>query len=161
MFAGKRTVLRDIIQPHEEVPEHFFVPPAQLPVWRYLKGAKNEPRQHKATGTPYIYTEGALPFPDPLDRPGRTILTAEGGSSPSRFRHIIDVGNGRYRRLTPVELEQMNGFEPGWTQGMTDPQRAFCMGNALVVGIVEKIGEELARFAERPAKGSDSKHQAR
>ena len=92
----------------------------------------------------YCYNEGPLPFPDPLDRPGRTVLTAEGGTSPSRFKHVVETPSGRYRRLTPVELERLNGFPDGWTEGMTPGQRAFCMGNALVVGLVERIGRVLA-----------------
>ena len=34
-----------------------------------------------------------------------------------------------------------------WTDGcgMTDNQRAFCMGNALVTGVVHMIGKEVAK----------------
>jgi DNA (cytosine-5)-methyltransferase 1 len=49
-----------------------------------------------------------------------------------------------YRRLLPVELERLNGFPDGWTAGMPDTKRAFCMGNALVVGLVRRIGDALA-----------------
>ena len=46
----------------------------------------------------------------------------------------------------PDELDQLQGFPKGWTDtGMTDVQRAFCMGNALVVGVVYRIGEAIAR----------------
>lgn len=31
---------------------------------------------------------------------------------------------------------------------MTDGNRAFCMGNALVVSVVHRIGEEIAKRAE-------------
>ena len=92
----------------------------------------------------YSYNEGPLPFPDPLDRPARTVLTAEGGTSPSRFKHVVETPSGRYRRLTPVELERLNGFPDGWTEGMTPGKRAFCMGNALVVGLIERVGRVLA-----------------
>lgn len=147
-YTGARKVLRDIVEPSMDVDDSFFVSEGQVPKWKYLKGAKNEQRIHKASGTTYFYTEGALPFPDPLDRPARTILTAEGGSSPSRFKHIIQTPEGRYRRLTPRELERANGFPTDWTAtGMSEGQRAFCMGNALVVGVVERIGLELAKKA--------------
>jgi DNA (cytosine-5)-methyltransferase 1 len=54
----------------------------------------------------------------------------------------------RKRRLTPDELELLNGFPRGWTAtGMTPIQRAFCMGNALVVGLVRLIAQEIARDA--------------
>ena len=129
------------------IPPQFFVRDDQLGSWQYLKGSKSEPRTHKGSGAEYNYTEGSLPFPDPLDRPARTVLTGEGGTSPSRFKHIIEQPSGRYRRLTPVELERLNGFPDGWTLGMQDARRAFCMGNALVVGLVERIAAELAREA--------------
>lgn len=153
-FAGKKKVLSDIIEQDDVVDASFFVSEGQVPKWKYLKGAKNEERIHKASGTAYYYTEGALPFPDPLDRPARTILTAEGGSSPSRFKHLIRTPEGRYRRLTPRELERANGFPDDWTAtGMSDGQRAFCMGNALVIGVVERIGGEIAERA-REARAS-------
>ena len=89
-------------------------------------------------------------FPDQLTNPSRTILTAEGGSTPSRFKHIIETKNG-YRRLTPIELERLNGFPDDWTRELTngdiinDGRRAFFMGNALVVGLVAKVGKILAQ----------------
>ena len=49
------------------------------------------------------------------------------------------------RRLTPIELERLNMFPDNHTKlnGITDAKRAFFMGNALVVGVVEKIGQAL------------------
>ena len=89
-----------------------------------------------------------MAFPDSLDSPARTILTGEGGSTPSRFKHIIVDESGKHRRLTPIELEQLNGFEPGWTEfgsdgRLPDARRAFFMGNALVVGLIEHVGRVL------------------
>jgi DNA (cytosine-5)-methyltransferase 1 len=90
-----------------------------------------------------------MAFPDLLNNPSRTILTGEGGATPSRFKHIIKVGR-RYRRLTPIELERLNGFPDDWTKydcegnQLPDSRRAFFMGNALVVGLVEKVGKVLA-----------------
>ncbi len=46
------------------MPDAYRIPAAQLAAWRYLKGAKREPREHKGSGTPYLYVEGAIPFPD-------------------------------------------------------------------------------------------------
>lgn len=154
-YDGPRKVLKDVLQDHREVDEAYFIPDDQLPTWQYLKGAKNEKRVHKPSGAPYYYTEGAIPFPDDIDQPSRTILTGEGGISPSRFKHIIQTIDGKYRRLTSIELERLNGFPDGWTDiGISDGKRAFLMGNALVVGVVERIGKVLAqvmdaRVAER------------
>jgi len=36
-------------------------------------------------------------------------------------------------------------FPDNHTAGASDSKRAFFMGNALVVGIIEKIGQELSR----------------
>ena len=138
------TALGDIIEPVDQVPERFFLRPSDIQRWRYLKGAKREQRFHRATGTPYFYAEGPVAFPDPTDRPARTILTGEGGPSPSRFKHVIATDDGRLRRLTLRELERLNGFPDDWTAtGMPDNRRAFVMGNALVVGIVERIARQL------------------
>ncbi len=142
---GKLRALGDVVAKTERIPESFFIDPARIEAWGYLKGPKREPRTDKVTGHEYFYSEGKMACPDPLDRPARTILTGEGGMSPSRFKHIIeDPASGRLRRLTPEELEELNGFPRGWTNtGMSDTRRAFMMGNALVVGIVEHIGRAI------------------
>lgn len=149
-YGGTAFSLGDVLE--DSAPIEFEIPEDRLGdtakpapgTWRYAKFAKNEERVHKASGTPYRYTEGGLPFPDPVDRASRTVLTGEGGTAPSRFKHVVPNGEGRYRRLTPVELERLNGFPDGWTEGMSPVKRAFCMGNALVVGVVRRIGEVLA-----------------
>ena len=108
------------------------------------QGGKEGGADEGATGFTYVYAEGPLPFPDKLDQPARTMVTGEGGPSPSRFKHIILAPSGRYRRLTPIEMERLNGFPDDWTEGMPSSRRAFCMGNALVVGVVERIARVLA-----------------
>lgn len=145
-YHGNRQTLGDVVEPSSLVPDGYFVADGQLKRWEYLKGAKREPRVDKKTGHEYFYSEGSMAFPDPLDRPSRTILTGEGGASPSRFKHVIKCEDGRYRRLVPDELDRLQGFPKGWTDtGMSDSRRAFCMGNALVVGVVNRIGSEISR----------------
>jgi len=126
-----------------EVPPEFYINKADLPKWEYLKGAKKEKRKTK-NGFEYNYSEGAMIYPDALDNASRTIITGEGGKSPSRFKHVINTAKG-LRRLTPIELERLNMFPDNHTKldGITDTKRAFFMGNALVVGVVEKISEAL------------------
>lgn len=141
--------LGSVMLPEDQVEDSYFVPKSQIGQWKYLKGAKKEERTHAASGTSYTYSEGSMAFPDLPENPARTILTGEGGSSPSRFKHIVRTASGRYRRLTPVELELLNGFPAGWTAEsangtVSDVRRAFFMGNALVVGVVELIGRQLA-----------------
>ena len=96
-------------------------------------------------------------FPDSLDLPSRTIITAEGGGSPSRFKHVV-FQNGVLRRLTPVELERLNLFPDNHTRlkGISDTKRAFFMGNALVVGVVKKLGVELALSLNNSSKDETS-----
>lgn len=150
LYDGPSTVLGDIAVPDSQVPEQFFIAPETMGRWEYLKGPKREPRTTRA-GFSYQYAEGGLAFPDPLDRPARTILTGEGGSGPNRTRHIILGDSGRHRRLVPDELDQIQMFPKGWTRtegdgkAMSDGHRAFCMGNALVVGIPHRIGKVVAQ----------------
>lgn len=144
-YDGNLGTLGDVIVPESEVPEEFYVAEDKLEKWKILKGSKSEERVNKQTGFTYHYSEGSMAFPDLLTNPSRTILTGEGGSGASRFKHIIQI-DGRFRRLVPDELDQLQGFPKGWTNsGMTDGQRAFCMGNALVVQIPHAIGKEIAR----------------
>jgi DNA (cytosine-5)-methyltransferase 1 len=151
---SKRRTLGDITSRTQgPIPDRFFVDEDKIGsekcpapgTWRYVKGAKSEPRTKRVDGSEfaYEYKEGAIAFPDRLDEPARTILTSEGGSSPSRTRHIISAADG-YRRLTPDELERLNGFPAGWTKEMPDSRRAFMMGNALVVGLVRRVGIALS-----------------
>ena len=137
-------MLGDIVSPDADVPERFFIPSEKISSWTDTRAAKRVERVSRE-GFRYWYSEGAMPWPDALDKPARTILTAEGGSGASRMKHAIKGDSGRYRRLTPDELDQLQMFPRGWTDtGMTDGQRAFCMGNALVVGIPHEIGKVLS-----------------
>jgi DNA (cytosine-5)-methyltransferase 1 len=140
-YEGKSIVLGDIVLDSNEVPKEFFISPADLPKWEYAKGAKKEERKRPDGGI-YFFSEGSMSFPDSLDNPARTIITSEGGTPPSRFKHII-YQDKKYRRLTPIELERCNMFPDNHTLGATDTKRAFFMGNALVVGVIEKIGVSL------------------
>ena len=142
-YDGPILTLGDILLDDKEVPAEFFIPEEELPRWEYLKGSKTEKRINKTTGYEYNYSEGSMAFPDFLDRPSRTIITGEGGKGPSRFKHVVYTSNGRYRRLTPLELERLNMFPDYHTEGVSDMRRAFLMGNALVTGIVERIGTVL------------------
>lgn len=144
-YNGPFVTLGDIIIPEAEVQEEFFISDDDINRWRYAKGGKTEKRVNKSTGFEYNYSEGAMAFPDSTDKPSRTIITGEGGASPSRFKHVIKTETGRYRRLTPIELERLNMFPDNHTNGATDVRRAFLMGNALVTGIVERIGIEFLK----------------
>jgi DNA (cytosine-5)-methyltransferase 1 len=149
-LASNPVVLGDILQPDSQVPDEYWVEEKRLKEWKYLKGAKSIERTHKGSGVTYNYAEGKMAFPDLLTNPSRTILTGEGGTTPSRFKHIIRTKNG-YRRLTPIELERLNGFPDNWSKlnkagkKIPDGKRAFFMGNALVIGLIERVGKVLAQ----------------
>lgn len=121
---------------------------ADLAKWVYLKGSKKINRVSK-TGHEYTFSEGAIAFPDGLDVPARTMLTSE--SSLNRSTHVIaDPGTGRLRILTPVEAERIQGFDDEWTNtGMPEKFRYFCMGNALVVPLITRMGKELDIIFEK------------
>lgn len=139
--------LKKLIQ-KEPVDEKYFLNEEALKKYEYLKGSKRIPRT-KPNGDSYFYSEGSMPFPDNLDAPARTMLTSEGGIS--RTTHVVeDFITKKRRLLTPIECERINGFPDNWTNtGMTDKRRNFMMGNALVVGIIEKLGVEIENIIEK------------
>ncbi|WP_127849224.1 DNA (cytosine-5-)-methyltransferase [Lacticaseibacillus hulanensis] len=147
-YEGKHVLLDDIVLDSVDDEELFIdTKPGRLEKFEYLKGAKKEERTAK-TGFKYYYSEGGMSFPDPLDRPGRTMLTSE--HSINRSTHVIkDKQTGRLRLLDPVECERLQTFPDGWTEGMPKTARYFMMGNALVCGVVTKIGSGIDDIMER------------
>ncbi len=143
-YTGPRTTLSDIVEKDEKlIPKEYFIDINSIEKWNVLKGAKSETRVSK-DGFEYKYSEGGMTFPDKIDQPSRTIVTGEGGSSPSRFKHVIKTESGKLRRLMPSELEKLNMFPKNHTkQESSAVKRAFFMGNALVTGIVTKLAENL------------------
>ena len=133
--------LGDILE-KESVDEKYFISNEKMEKWMYLKGAKKIERT-AANGHKYTFSEGPVAFPDPWDRPGRTMLTSE--STLNRSTHVVaDRKTGSLRLLTPVEAERLQGFDDNWTNtGMPDRMRYFCMGNALVVPMITRMGKVL------------------
>lgn len=135
------TPLKDMLETGP-VDEHYFLRTEDMPRWTYSKGAKREKRQRR-DGSQYCFSEGSVQFPESLDKPSRTMLTSE--SQVGRTSHVVrDLMTGRLRVLTPIECERLNGFPDDWTNtGMPERIRYFCMGNALVVPLVKRIGDAL------------------
>ena len=131
----------------KNVSEEYYFTTDQLKDWAYMKGSKRIERT-AANGHKYTFSEGPIAFPDPWDRPARTMLTSEG--TKNRSSHVVaDPGTGRIRRLTPVETERIQGFDDNWTNtGMTERQRYFCMGNALVVPLITRMGKEIDKILD-------------
>jgi DNA (cytosine-5)-methyltransferase 1 len=124
------------------VHEQYYIKEDKLQKWEYMKGAKKIPRI-AANGHEYVFSEGPVAFPDPWDRPSRTMLTSE--STLNRSSHVVeDPGTHRMRLLTPREAERLQGFDDDWTAtGMPERMRYFCMGNALVVPMITRMGKVL------------------
>jgi DNA (cytosine-5)-methyltransferase 1 len=141
-YDDKFMLLKDVII-NKTVDKEYYINQDSIDKWKYLKGPKKDIRTN-SSGFEYNYSEGGMIFPDKLDKPSRTIITGEGGSAPSRFKHVINTKSG-LRRLTPIELERLNMFPDNHTkyEGISDTKRAFFMGNALVVGVIERIGKVL------------------
>jgi DNA (cytosine-5)-methyltransferase 1 len=145
-YDGTFVTLGDIVLKENDpyrntITEDYYLSDEDVVKWEYSKGYKRIEKINKQ-GLAYMYSEGAMSFPDPLDKPSRTIITSEMTKSPNRFTHIIkDPVNNRYRRLVPVELERLNMFPDNHTAGETDNKRGFFMGNALVCGVIEKVGK--------------------
>ena len=142
----KSITLGEILQ--KNVSEEFYIPDDKMDKWIYLKGAKKIPRK-ASNGHEYIYSEGPVTFPDAWDKPGRTMLTSE--STLNRSTHVVkDPETHRLRLLTPIETERLQGFDDNWTNsGMTKRMRYFCMGNALVVPMITRMGNTLDLIIEQ------------
>lgn len=138
-------LMREILE--RNVPEEFYITEDKMQKWIYQKGAKKIPRKTK-DGHEYVFSEGPVAFPDSWDKPGRTMLTSE--STLNRSTHVVaDPGTGRLRLITPVEAERLQGFDDGWTNsGMPKRMRYFCMGNALVVPMITRMGAVLDSIIE-------------
>lgn len=139
--AEDSILLGDILQ--NNVDEHYYISEETMPKWEYQKGAKKIPRK-SANGHEYIFSEGPVAFPDAWDKPGRTMLTSE--STLNRSSHVVmDPETKRLRIITPVEAERLQGFDDDWTAagGMSERMRYFCMGNALVVPMITRMGKIL------------------
>lgn len=144
-FVGQSMplTLGDVIADTHDVPAGCFIDDEALQRWTYQKGAKSIPRVAKS-GYEYNFSEGAMPFPDRLDRAARTIITSELGGAASRTRHVVRHSDGRLRRLTAEELEAAFQFPRGYTGGLSDAQRSLLLGNAVMPGVIERIARVMA-----------------
>jgi DNA (cytosine-5)-methyltransferase 1 len=176
VYNQRITTLGDILLDSKSIELEYLISPNDMlrdKGWIYQKGAKREPRKG-TEGFTYLYSEGPVTFPDALDKPSRTIITGEGGSGASRFKHVVkfklsgshkkwlenydrdeiakvreltNLGKNEWvRRLNPVELERLNMMPDNHTLGHSASKRAFLMGNALVVGVVEKLAFSLNKI---------------
>ena len=146
IMETKAMTLKDILEKNS-IDKKYFLSKEQIVKFKYLKGNKKIKRI-AMNGHEYIYSEGEMSFPDNLHLPGRTMLTSEG--TVNRSTHVVrDYKTGRLRFLTSIECERLNQFPDKWTNTMNDKKRHFVMGNALVTGIVKKLGYEIYQYLEK------------
>lgn len=146
--------LGDIVQDESEINEKHYLKEDRIEKFKYMRGSKKIERT-STEGHKYIYAEGSMSPYDELDLPGRTMLTSEGSSN--RSTHLLYI-NERFRFLTSIEAERLQDFPDDWTkfkktvsgdiEEVSDRMRFFFMGNALVTGIVKRIGDELEKIDE-------------
>jgi len=144
--SKEKMVIRDILE--KNVDEKYYLMEDEMDDWNYMKGSKAIPRTSK-NGHEYVFREGAIAFPDPIDKPARTILTSE--SSKNRSSHVIkDPWTERLRKLTPCECDQLNHFPKDWTntKTMSHSFRYFTMGNALIVELIRMMAEKLNKIID-------------
>lgn len=161
VYDGPRQTLGGNLVDENLVPDDFFITDDELPKWQYEEGAKKINRISKE-GFEYVFSEGGMAFPDNLDQPSRAIITGEGGTAPSRFKHVDKTKSGRYRRLLPIELERMNikpmldlELFPEETKEIVinRPQKQYGLDQTkhLLIGLVKKDNEEYF-LNEEPTK---------
>lgn len=129
--------------------EELYLSSEKIEKFKVQKMGYNKIKKSRK-GYEYRYGMGSLQFPDPIDKPARTIVTSE--STISRMTHVVkDPGNGRLRVLSPVETERINTFPDKWTEldGVTNSNRYFTMGNALVVDLIKEIGMEILKIIQK------------
>ena len=144
-YHGPHKFLKDIMD--HDVDKKYYLDREALEKFRYLKGAKRIERT-ATTGHRYTFSEGPIAFPDPSDRPARTMLTSEGTTN--RSTHVVkDLDTGRLRLLTPNEADKIQGFPEHWTDtGMSERMQYFCMGNALVAGCITQMAVVLGKIID-------------
>lgn len=148
-YEGSCKVLGDILEDPSDLPNSLYLSEDKVDKFRYLRGAKKFERTN-SEGFTYTYSEGAMALVDSAELPSRTLLTSEG--SISRTTHLIEDVK-RYRLLTPLETERLQGFPDNWTKVklskgkevvVSDTRRKFFMGNALVVEVAKNLGKYIA-----------------
>lgn len=161
VYDGPRQTLGGNLVDENLVPDDFFITDDELSKWQYEEGAKKINRISKE-GFEYVFSEGGMAFPDNLDQPSRAIITGEGGTAPSRFKHVVKTKSGRYRRLLPIELERMNikpmldlelFHEETKEIVINRPQKQYGLDQTkhLLIGLVKKDNEEYF-LKEEPTK---------
>ncbi|BAE47742.1 DNA cytosine methyltransferase [Clostridium botulinum C] len=125
-------LLKDILE--QEVEDKYYLTEEQLIKVKKMKGAKQ-----KTLKDGRIWKEGAVPFPDSIDKNARCITPSDG--SLNRSTHIIFDGKG-YRKLTIRERARLQGLPDDFTFPVSNSQASLQLGNGVVVKVIKEIANK-------------------
>lgn len=120
-------VLEDVVD------KKYYLSDNQIEKIKYMKGAKR-----KVLSDGRIWSEGAVPFPDSINKHARCITPSDG--SLNRSTHIIHDGKG-YRRLTIRERARLQGLPDNFVFPVSDNQASLQIGNGVVVNVIYQIAK--------------------
>ncbi len=140
--------LKKLLQSVKDISSPLYLTDYQDQRFQTMRNGKKVLRT-RSDGSTWWYSEGRMAYPDPVDKPARTMLTSE--TAVNRMTHVvIDPKTKKKRVLTPTEAERIQGFPDGWTNVDGIPRKFpyFAMGNALVVPVVEKLAIRIAELSK-------------
>lgn len=126
-------LLRDILQPDDEVEEKYFLSEEQLEKIRYMKG-----RKERVLPDGRLWKEGAVPFPDRVDKNARCVTPSDG--TLNRSTHVIATERG-YRKLTIRERARLQGLPDDFQFNVSDSAASLQLGNGVCVQVIKEICE--------------------
>lgn len=169
----KGILLKDIVQPMDEIEEKFLLSTEALDYMIRLKNGKPRYESYKNEfdgkaacltanmykGVPY----GVIRIPEATKKGYAEINPNEGvdltyiNSTTRRGRRMEDKSNCltaipqeycwydgyTVRKLTPVECERLQTFPDGYTEGVSNSQRYKALGNSFTVDIIAHILKNL------------------
>lgn len=121
--------LKDILE--DNVDNKYYLSDEQLQKVKYYKGSKE-----KVLADGRIWKEGAVPFPDSIDKNARCITPSDG--SLNRSTHVIFDGKG-YRKLTLRERARLQCLPDDFIFPVSDSRCSLQLGNGVVVEVIKQI----------------------
>lgn len=142
----KGILLKDILQPVEEVDKKYFLSERRVGFMLKKQGQFTQLNGQKSmtvTARGDVGWQGDFVFIEQTPRGNNNGgAKALNGKTPSVSANNWQNNNhlsGNYRRLTPVEVERLFTLPDGYTSVVSDSQRYRCMGNGWVVDVIAHI----------------------
>lgn len=137
----------NILEPPDAVPDNYVLTPR---LWEYLQEYR---RKHEAKGNGFGY--GLVSANSPYSRTLSARYYKDGSEA------LVERGNGRPRRLTPLECARLQGFPEDFQemfsrsadakQPVSDTQAYKQFGNSVAVPVVAAIASVQSDFVRNPA----------